>query len=98
MSRAQVVDERERVLARDCGDLLETRPLLEADDAEVRLVDAQEERRLVVDRPLVVGGARPVRGPHLDELRAGPREDLRNPEAVADLDQLTARDDHRASL
>ena len=31
---------------RDLRDLLEPRPLLEADDAEVRLVHAQEKRRL----------------------------------------------------
>ena len=44
-ARAEVVDEREAVPARDAGELLEPRLLREADDAEVRLVDAQEQRR-----------------------------------------------------
>ena len=44
---AEVVDERQLVPARDRGELLEPRRLLgEADDAEVRLVDAQEQRGL----------------------------------------------------
>ena len=46
MSRAQVVDERKPVEPRDGGDLLEPRPLLEADHAEVRLMDAQQHGRL----------------------------------------------------
>ena len=90
MSRAQVVDEREPVAAGDGGDLLEPRPLLEADDAEVRLVDAEDDGRLRPDRALVVGGARPVRRPDLDEPGARPCEDIRDAEAVADLDQLPA--------
>ena len=98
MSRAEVVDEREAVAARDGGDLLEPRPLLEADDAEVRLVDAEDDRRLGPDRALVVRGARPVRRPDLDEPRAGAGQDVGDPEAVADLDQLAARDDDLASL
>ena len=85
-------------LPRDLRDLLEPRPLLEADDAEVRLVDAQEKRRLRADRVLVVGGARAVRRPDLDEPRARAREDVGDPEAVADLDQLAAGDDDLASL
>ena len=88
MSRAQVVDEREAVLARDRGDLLEPRPFLEADDAEVRLVDAEQERRPLADRLLVVGRPCPVRRPDLDEAGARPRQHLGDPEAVADLDQL----------
>src|SRR5437764_12600446 len=93
MPGAEVVDERETVAACDGGDLLEARPLLEADDAEVRLVDAEEEGGLRPDRALVVGGARPVRRPDLDEAPARACEHLRDPEAVADLDQLAAPDD-----
>ena len=95
---AEVVDERQAVAARDRGELLEPRPLREADDAEVRLVHAQQQRRLRADRALVVGGARAVRRPDLDEPRAGAREHVGDAEAVADLDQLAARDDHLAAL
>ena len=84
--------------ARDGGDLLEPRPLLEADHAEVRLVDAQHDGGLGPDRALVVGGARPVRRADLDEPRTGACEDVRDPEAVADLDQLAARDDDVPAL
>src|ERR1044071_3397038 len=98
MSRAEVVDERQAVAARDGRDLLEPGPLLEADDAEVRLVDAEHDGRLRPDRALVVGGASSVRRPDFDEPRPGTREHVRDPEAVADLDQLAARDDDLEAL
>ena len=50
------------------------------------------------DGALVVGGARPVRRADLDEPRAGAGEHVGDAEAVADLDQLAARDDHLAAL
>ena len=70
----------------------------EPDDAEVRLVDAQQRSRALADRPLVVGKARSVRRPDLHERRAGACEDVRDAEPVADLDQLAAGDDHLAPL
>ena len=97
-ARAEVVDERQPVPPRDGRQLLEARLLREADDAEVRLVDAEEQRRLGPDRPVVVGRARSVRRPDLDEPRARAGEHVRDPEAVADLDQLPARDDDLAAL
>ena len=95
---AEVVEERQLVPASDGRELLEPRLLGEADDAEVRLVDAQEQRRLRPDRALVVGRPRPVRRPDLDQPRARAGEHVRDPEAVADLDQLAARDDDLAAL
>ena len=83
---------------RDGGELLELRQLGEADDAEVRLVHAQEERRLGPNGALVVLRARAVRRADLDEPRARAREHVGDAEAVADLDQLAARDDHLAAL
>ena len=50
------------------------------------------------DRALVVGRARAVRRSDLDEPRARAREDVGDPEAVADLDQLAARDEHLAAF
>ena len=95
---AEVVDERQPVPPRDRRELRELRQLGEPDDAEVRLVHAQEERGLRADRALVVGGARAVRRADLDEPRAGAREHVGDAEAVADLDQLAARDEHLAAL
>src|SRR5207237_2594872 len=64
-ARAEVVDHWQAVRPADADELGEARLLREADDAEVRLVDAQQERRLGADRALVVGGSRPVRRPDL---------------------------------
>ena len=69
-ARAEVVDERQPVPPRDGRQLLEAGLLREADDAEVRLVDAEEQRGLGPDRPVVVGRAGPVRRPDLDEASA----------------------------
>ena len=86
------------VAARDRGELLEPWLLGEADDAEVRLVHAQQQRRVRPDRALVVGGSGAVGRPDLDEAGAGAGEHVRDAEAVADLDQLAARDDDLATL
>ncbi len=59
---------------------------------------AEEQGGLGADRPLVVGRARPVRRSDLDEAGAGAEEHVRDAEAVADLDQLPARDEHLAAL
>ena len=48
-------------------------------------------------RPLVVGQPGPVGRADLAEPRAGDLEDLGQPEAAADLDELPARDDHLAA-
>ena len=74
------------------------RLLREADHAEVRLVHAQERGRPLGERPLVVGEPRPVGRPHLDERGARAGEHVGDAEAVADLDQLPAGDDHLATL
>ena len=68
---AEVVHERELVPARDCGELLHRGLLGEAEDAEVGLVDAQQERGLGADRAVVVGRTRAVRRPDLVQDRAG---------------------------
>ena len=75
---------------RDRRELLQPRLLREADDAEVRLVHTQQQRRLRSDRALVIGGARAVRRSHLAQASTGAYEHVRDPEAVADLDQLAA--------
>jgi len=75
---------------RDRRELLEPGLLGEADDPEVGLVHAQQERGAGPDGGLVVGGARAVRRPDLDETGTGSREHVGYAEAVADLDQLAA--------
>ena len=61
-------------------------------------MDPQERGGLGADRALVVRGAGPVRRADLDHARARAGEDVGDPEAVADLDQLAARHDDLASL
>ena len=95
---AEVVHEHEAVPLRDARELLHPRLLGEADDAEVGLVHPQEDGRPLADRALVVGQPGAVGRAHLDEPRAGAREDVGDAEAVADLDQLATGDDHLASL
>src|SRR5438105_3324008 len=73
-TRAEIVDERQAVARRDLGELGDGRLGREADDAEVRLVDAKECSGLQPDRSLVIGGARAVRRPHLAQARARARE------------------------
>ena len=95
---AEVVDEREPGARRDPGELPCRDGLGEADDAVVRLVHPEDRRRVGADRALVVGRARAVRRPDLDHPRARAGEDVGDPEPVADLDQLAARDDDLAAL
>ena len=58
----------------------------------------RSEGRLRPDRPFVIGGARAIRRSDFDETRARPCEHVGYAEAVADLDELAARDDHLASF
>ena len=97
-ARAGVLDDRKAVPPPHRDHLAQPRALCEPHDPEVRLVNAQQQRRLRPDRPLVVRGARPVRRPHLDEPCARPLQHLGDPEPVADLDQLAAGDDDLAFL
>jgi hypothetical protein len=94
----EVVEQRHAVPAGDCGEIGELRQLREADDPKVRLVHPQQERRLRTDRLLVVPGARAVRRADLDEPGTRARQHVGDAEAVADLDQLAAGDDHLAVL
>src|SRR5207253_6367477 len=54
----EVVDQRQSMAQRHRGELLQARLLGEADDAEVGLVHAEQECRVVRHRPVVVGSAR----------------------------------------
>ena len=89
----EVVDDDRAVLVGERGELDRIGRLDEAGLREVRRMDAEDDGRPAVgERRLEVGGARPVRRPDLDQPRAGPPDDLRDPDAAADLDQLAARD------
>ena len=97
--RAEIVDERQARLpsrarraatASGCSVKPTTRKL----DWCTRRMTAV----LGADRPLVVGDPRAVGGADLDEPGAGARQHVGDPEAVADLDQLAARDEHLAAL
>ena len=93
---ADVVDQRER---RAVGDLRERAHLDlagEPEHAVVGGVHAQHGARLRPERLRVVGRARAVGRADLAQPRARALDDLGDAEAVADLDQLTARDDDLA--
>jgi hypothetical protein len=61
-------------------------------------MDLQEQRRVAVDRRLVVAQVRAVGGADLDQAHARRRHDLGHAERAADLDQLAARHDRRPTL
>ncbi len=54
----------------------------------------QQHRRGRVDRTAIVRAARSVRRPDLHQFRARRAHDVGDPELAADLDQLSARDEH----
>ena len=57
-------------------------------------MDAQQRRRAVRDRLLVIRRAGAVGRAHLNQLRAGLPQHVGDAEAAADLDRLPAADDH----
>ncbi len=93
---AEVVDQR-HVSARQLRQLLQPGVGREPDDPEVRLVHPQDRPRLARDRLAIVRDAGAVRGADLHQPRARLGEDVGDPEPVADLDQLTAADQHLAA-
>ena len=95
-TRAEVVDERQAGGARKLCQLRQRRLLGEPDNAKVRLVHTQNQCGLRAERALVVCDSSPVRGADLDEPCTRPGQHLRDPEAVADLDQLSAGDQYVA--
>jgi hypothetical protein len=59
-------------------------------------VHLEQRAPCLAERALVVGEVRAVGGADLDQRAPAAREDLRDAERVADLDQLAARDDDLA--
>src|SRR3989475_12810 len=90
---AQVVDEDDPALARQGGELAALGPRHEAGQLEVARVHAEDRGGALRDRARVIARVRAVRGPDLDELRAGTPEDVGDAEAAADLHELAPRDD-----
>jgi len=101
------VDERAapQILdARDTRALSERREIgrghvgREAFNAVVRGVAAQQQRRACRERALEISQVDLIGRPDLDEGRAAARQDVGQPEAAADLDELVARNDDFATL
>ena len=93
----EVVDEDDAPLAREPRELARRGARGEPDDAEVAGVHAEDRGGPLTDRGGVVAEIRAVRRPHLDELRPGPREHVRDAEPTADLHELAAGDDDLAA-
>ena len=91
-ARADVEDERERGVVRDPRQLAHLDVAREAEHAVVGRVHAQDRARLGAERARVVGGARAIGRADLAQPRARALHDLGDAEAVADLDELAARD------
>ena len=68
----------------------------EADDVEIRSVDAQNRCCSTLYYSCVISTACPIRRAHFAQLRAALLDHIGNAERTADLHQLTARDEHFA--
>ncbi len=90
---AEVLVDGDVQAAAECGDLVEGGPLGEAGDAEIRRVDAEEEARAFVEGAFVIADARAIRGAYFAQDGAAFGHDVWNAEAVANFDELAARDD-----
>jgi len=89
----EVVDDDGPVRMGEVGDLTLVGGFGEPGHREVRRMDAQDRFRSAIgQRAFEVGSSRAVGGPDLDKLRAGAPDDVRDPDATADLDELPARD------
>ncbi len=91
---AEILVDGDVQAAAECGDLVESGPLGEAGDAEIRRMDAEEQARAFVEGAFVIADARAIRGAHFAEDGAAFGHDVGDAEAVADFDQLAAGDDH----
>ena len=90
---AEVFDEREVCALRQRGEFLQRRLVGESGDLEIRWVDAEEHARFFGDGVFVVGEARAIGGADFAERGAALRHDFGDAEAVADFDELAARDE-----
>ena len=82
---------------RDRGDLGRVGGLDEAGHREVRGMDPEDSLRPALGEwRRIVLGAGPVRGADFDQLRPRPPDDVGDPDAAADLDELATRDDDPA--
>src|SRR5438132_8591171 len=68
----------------------------EADDVEIRSVDAQNRCCSTLYYSCVISTAGPIRRAHFAQLRAALLDHVGNAERTADLHQLSARDQHFA--
>ena len=93
---AEIHDERHSRRAARAGQLGDLDLAGESDDAIVAGVDAQHAAGPLPQRPRVVGQVGAVGGADLVEAGAGGGDEVREPEAGPDLDELAAADDHLA--
>ena len=94
---AEVLEQRQPVLASDRRQRGQLHVGREAADLEVAAVHLEQQRRVRSDRAPVVLGMRPIRRPDFDEPGAGRFDHVRQPERAADLDQLAPRDEDLAA-
>ncbi len=95
---AEIFDQRQvRALAQR-GEFLEGGLLRESGDLKVGWMHAQQQARVFVDGAFVVGDAGAVGRAHFAQCCAAFGHDFGDAEAVADFDQLAARDDYFAAF
>ena len=94
---AQILINGDAALAPERRQIAQTGPRGESGDPEVAGMDAQEQARALADRVPVIVDVGAIGRADLAQDGARARHDIGNAEAVADLDQLPAGDDHLSS-
>ena len=97
-ARAEILEDGQPDAVAQLDQLVERRPLGEADDTKVRRMNAQQQARAFGNGALVIRQARAVCCPHLAQHRSAFRHDVGNAEAIADFNQFAPRDNHLAAL
>ena len=96
-TRSKVIDDDRSVLVGQPGHCRRIRLLDEARHREVGRMDPQHDPRIARAKwRFEVRGACAIRGPDLDQARSRTFDDLGDPDAATDLDELAARHDDAA--
>src|ERR1700675_1070779 len=94
---AEVFIDRDIAFGAERYQLAQLRPGGESFDAEVAGMHAQQQARSFVDGLAIIFDTRPIGGPDLPQHCARALHNIWDAEAIADFDQLAARDDHLES-
>src|SRR5712691_940383 len=85
-----VVEQRQLFRARDFHEFLDRWRFSKSDDVEVRAIDAQDRRCILLYYSCVIAGPGPIGRSHFAQFGTPLLDDIRNTKRAANLDQLSA--------